>query len=734
MTTNHAESVDPDGRALDLVAQLTLAEKLSLVSGFPGVPSDVDGNPLHNPGGEPPEFPIPPGAIGSDGYIPGIDRLGIPPLHFCGAGAGLTNLFGHRTGGEGTAFPPAMAQTATWDPGASAAFGRALAREAASQGLNVLIAGASNLAVDPRCGRLFEYRGEDPILAAAMVSAELRASQDEGLIAAIKHYAANFQETGRYFMDAVISERALRQGDLLVFELAIASSGAGAVMAAYNKVNGTWCCENHYLLTEVLKQEWGFAGWVMSDWGANHSTARSALAGLDQEFPFPEYFGDRLGEAITAGEVPMARLDDMCRRILRSMIAVGVMDRPFSVGPTDYAASAAVARTIAERSIVLLRNDGVLPLSAAAGLRIAVIGGHADKGVPSGGGSAEVDPVGGDPLRPGEPAWPRPFPGPVWIPSAPLAAITVCNSSGSVTYCDGIDLDEAAAVAAAADVAIVFAVQWTTESLDLEDLTLPDGQDALVAAVAAANPRTVVVLETGGPVFTPWADQVGAILAAWYPGQQGGPAVADVLFGRVNPSGRLPVTFPRRLADLPRRVIDPIPVKAGHQLPDPMPAWGTDFGFVDGAYQVRYHEDVAIGYKWYDSRRIEPAYCFGHGLSYTEFHYADLEIIVEADGVRATWTITNCGPRSGTDICQLYAGLPDWAGEPPRRLVGWTRTDLDQGETAAVHLQVPAKHLAIWDEAEHGWRQPGGDYRFDLGASSRDLRLHQIAALPSRKP
>lgn len=711
-------AADADQRAVDLVARMTLDEKIQLVNGRVGWPVGPDGAFLRPPSDpQPAQIVPPPGAVGSDGFVPGIPRLGLPALHLCGASVGVTNLGRHREGGVGTVFPAPIGQTASWDPEVPRLFGAALAREAAAQGINVLLAGATNLALEPRCGRLFEYHGEDPLLAARMVSGELIGTREGGVLASIKHFAANFQETGRFVVNSVVDERALRQGELLTFELAIEWARPAAVMCSYNKVNGTYASENRQLLTEILKQEWGYPGWVMSDWGATHSTVAAALAGLDQEFPMNEFFGARLAEAVERGDVPTERLDDMVHRIVRSMIDGGIVDAPRPTGPVDFAASREVAERIAERSIVLLRNDGLLPLAADDGLRIAVIGGHADVAVLSGGGSASMEPVGGDPVTP----YARDrdmFTEPVWVPSSPVRALAAANPGGEVTYTPGGDLDAAVAAAATADVAVVVATQWATEQHDLPDLSLPDGQDRLIEAVAAANPRTVVVLETGGPVLTDWSARVGAVLAAWYPGQRGGEAIASILFGAVTPSAKLPVTFPRSVDDLPHRHVVPVPVRPGHTAPDDPPPHDS-FDWVQQPYDAVYDEGLAIGYKWYDSRGIEPAFCFGHGLSYTTFRYADLDAVVDGNAVRVRVTVENTGERPGAEVVQVYAALPDGLGEPPRRLVGWGRVELAPGAARVVEVRVPAKSLAVWAGR---WTVPEGMYRFYAAASSRDIR------------
>lgn len=709
MTTHNAPSTI-DARAARLVQQMTLDEKIQIVSGLVGIPVGDDGTVQGElPIPFPPELVPGPGAVGSDGYVPGIDRLGIPALQLVGAGVGVTDQV-RRPGGAATVFPSPMGQTATWDPELSYAFGAALAREIRAQGCNVALAGAANLALEPRSGRVFEYHGEDPVLAGTMVAAELRGTQDEGVVATIKHFAANFQETGRHVLSAQADERSLRQGELLAFEIGITTSGVGAVMASYNRINGTYASEHSTLLTEILKQDWDFEGWVMSDWGGTHSTAAAAVAGLDQEFPLNKerHFGPRLKRAVEDGEVSVERLDDMCHRILRSLIDVGLIDSS-PKSPPDTTDSIEIAGRIADASIVLLRNEGaLLPLDADVLASIAVIGGHADVAVLSGGGSSAINPIGGDPVTDPNASFEL-FGRQVWVPSSPLDAIAVAAPGATTTFSTGDDVVAAAEAARTADVAIVFATQWTSEGSDVEDLALPHEQNELITAVVEANPRTIVVLETGGAILMPWADQVPAVLEAWYPGHGGGPAVARVLFGVASPSAKLPISFPRSVDDLPH------PQLTG---PSAFDDEGTPMPF-----DVTYDAGLAIGYKWFDTRGIEPAFCFGHGLSYTNFEYSDLVVSLDNSAVAVSFTLANTGGRVGSEIAQVYVSLPVGLGEPPWRLVAWAKRDLQPGRTERIALDVPLRRLSIWDVDASRWRVPDGEFFVRVGASSRDVRL-----------
>ena len=575
-------SLSPDRRADLLLPAMTRSEKLSLVFGYFGtvMPSA--------------HFSRPPRARpGSAGFIPGIARLGLPPQWLTDAGLGVAtqraSLYAYR---EGTALPSGLATAATWNVALAQQSGAMIGAEARAYGFNVLLGPGLDLMREARGGRSFEYAGEDPLLAGEIAAAEIRGIQSQHVIAVAKHYALNDQETGRTVLSADISAAAARESDLLAFEPAVEQGRPGAVMCSYNRVNGVHACESEWLLDRVLKGDWGFPGYVMSDWGAVHSTVRSALAGLDQEsgyvFDSKPYFGAALRAAVAAGRVPAARLDDMARRILRSMFALGVVDHPVESASAamDFAADTRVAEADEEQGIVLLQNTGgVLPLSRSM-RELLVIGGHADRGVLSGGGSSTVFPVGGNAV-PGlaTGGWQGPE---VYLPSAPLGAIMGQAPQLNIRYLDGDDIAAAAREAARAYRVVVFATQWAAEGLDVP-LTLDGDQNNLIAAVAAANPHTVVVLETNGPVLMPWLGKAAAVLEAWYPGSGGGPATAKVLFGDADPSGHLPVTFPASLDQLPHRVLP-----------------GT--GVADGKpFNVDYTAGAAVGYKVAAKERLAAA-------------------------------------------------------------------------------------------------------------------------------
>jgi beta-glucosidase len=600
--------------------------------------------------------------------------------------------------------------------------------EARARGFNVLLGGGANLTREPRCGRNFEYLGEDPLLTGVLAGEAIRGAQSNRIVCTLKHFALNDQETCRHVVDARVDEAALRESDLLAFQIAIERGEPGSVMSAYNRVNGEWCGENDFLLNSVLKGDWGYRGWVMSDWGGCHSGAKAALAGLDQQSGEQHdkqvWFGEPLKTAIQEGGVPFERLCDMVRRILRSLIASGAFDDPPEPGPIDFDAHAEIAQTAAEAGIVLLKNDGVLPLRR--GLKhIAVIGGHADVGVLSGGGSSQVLPYGGPALQIPVGGLSGTFAKVTYHPSSPLLAIRELAGEAEVMFDDGRDPAAAAALAASADVAIVFAEQWATEAEDLPGLPLPDSQDALIAAVAAANPKTVVVLETGGPVTMPWLDQVAGVLEAWYGGSCGGEAIARILFGEANPSGRLPISFPRGAEDLvrpeiPGQIFGP-PVE-GRTIPTSRP----DVQQHKGRFSVEHPEGADVGYRWFARAGKPPLFPFGFGLSYTRFAHSALQLS-GGETVRASLEVANTGDRAGVDTPQLYAVVD---GVP--RLVGWARVSLAPGEAKRVEIKADPRLLARYDVNLPGWRIEAGLVEVFVGSDACTATLRGEVNLAGR--
>ena len=697
------KSLSPDRRADLIVEQMTLDEKIQLVHG-----SGMMG-PMHI-------GPVDPltaaRSLGGAGFVPGVPRLGIPDIQMADAAVGVTLGAAHSR--YSTALPSALANASTWDLKMAWEYGALIGRELRDQGYNMSLGGGVNITREPRNGRNFEYDGEDPILAGKMDGQLVKGLQAQGVIGDIKHYALNDQETGRNIVNVIAGKRVMRETDLLAFEIALRDSEAGGVMCSYNRVNGDYACENSYLLNDVLKKAWGFKGWVLSDWFATHSAAKAALAGLDQEMPghadaSKSLFSDPLKKAVESGEVPLARLNDMVHRILRTEFAVGLFDNKYPAKVVDVFGGLELAQKVAEQGTVLLKNDKEqLPLRAAAIRSIAVIGSHADVGVVSGGGSAQVDPPGGSAV----PVQGR-FGGVVWYPSSPLNAIRAKTPGAKVEYNPGTDPAAAAALAKASDVAIVFVNQPTSEGRDYS-MTPPGDQDAVVSAVAAANRHTIVVLETGGPVLMPWIDNVNAVLESWYPGIRGGEAVAAILFGDVNPSAKLPVTFPKSESDLPRLTIEKPP---SHSRSQPAPGATPPV-----TYEVNYSEGLKVGYKWYEAENKKPLFPFGFGLSYTAFSYSGLAV-TSGKTVQVSFSVRNSGARAGAEIAQVYAALPPSTGEPPKRLVAWEKVQLAPGETKKVTLTVEPLFLSIFNVDKDGWELVPGDYKILVGGSSADTPL-----------
>ena len=475
--------------------------------------------------------------------------------------------------------------------------------------------------------------------------------------------------------------------------------------------------------TRVLKGDWRYPGFVMSDWGAVHSTVPAVLAGLDQELGEQldtSNFLDRpLAEAVADGAIPQSRLDDMVARILTSIFAAGLYDNPPAPDPIDVGPSDAVALQIEREGAVLLKNDGLLPLDAKP-RRIAVIGAHARCCVLSGGGSSQVAPRGGLALK--EPAQVQ-GEALVFDPSSPLAALRKLLPGSQFTYCERGDLDCARRAAGQADVAIVFAQQWAREGADAPDLRLPDGQDKLISDVAGANKRTLVVLETDGPVLMPWLDSVGAVLEAWYPGQKGGDAIAEILTGAVNPSGRLPVTFPRSVSQLPHPEIPGDPNGA------PKGPVGRG-GHYDRMFVADYSEGAEVGYKWFAARGETALFPFGFGLSYTKFTLDRLGVSSQAGRVVADVEVRNEGGRDGVATPQFYVSGPAGA-QMPLRLAGWSRVALKPGEGRTVSVAIDPRLLASFDENKGCWRIPGGIYRLQTGLNAEERPLSAEISVPA---
>ena len=703
--------LSPDERASMVVKEMTIDEKITMLHGTGMV-------------GLSPMSPLAVHSNGGAGYVVEIPRLEIPAIQMS------DSAYGVRMSGENgrysTALPSCVAGAASWDLQSGFEYGALIGRELRAQGYNMSLGGGVNLAREPRNGRTFEYMGEDPVLAGKMVASVIRGIQAQHVLGDIKHYALNDQESGRNAVNITIDKRAARESDLLAFEIGIEESDVAGVMCSYNRLHGDYACENKYLLTDLLKQDWKFKGFVLTDWGGAHSIAKASAAGMDHEQPGWLFYGDDLKKAVEAGTVPQAEVDDHVHRILRAMFATGLMDDPVQRSVPDVLGGLEVARKLEEQSIVLLKNEkSQLPLDAAKVHSIAVIGPHADVGMISGGGSAQVDPPVGNAILPpgkGQTRWLEP----VWFPTSPLKSIRAKAAGAKVQFDSGTNPAAAAALARNSDVAIIFAYQWESEGMDLPSLALPEHQDDLIAKVVAANPHTVVVVESGGPVTMPWADKVSAILEAWFAGSSGSDAVANVLFGEVNPSAKLPLTFPRTEADLPHpTVVQPPP----ESIPDDKrPDVWNQIATGLAPFPVSYDEGVKVGYKWYDAEKKAVLFPFGHGLSYTTYSYSGLKVTA-GKNPKVTFTLKNTGKRDGAEVAQIYAALPASAAEPPKRLVGFNKVWLKAGESKEVTVEVNPKYLSIFNVEQNGWQLLSGEYSFMVGGSSQSLPLKQSVTL-----
>jgi beta-glucosidase len=696
-------SLSPEERVNLVLKQMTLEEKIAL----------LHGNGMAHAAKW--QMPLTSISNGGAGYVEGVKRLGIPPLFISDAAYGVRDS--GANGRYSTALPSTLGAASSWDPQSACAYGALIGRELRAQGFNMTLGGGVNITREPRNGRTFEYAGEDPLLAGTMVGNLMKCEQAEHVIGDIKHYAVNDQETGRNIVNVIISKRAMQESDLLAFHIGIKIASPGAVMCSYNRVNGDYACQNVYTLHDVLKTEWGFKGFVISDWGGTHSTEKASAAGLDQEQPMADYLGPALLAAVKSGKVPMAEIDDHARRVLYAEFACGIVDNPIEKGVVDVTGGLDTAQNLEEKSIVLLKNEkAILPLNAAKVRTIAIIGGHADVGMISGGGSAQVDPPGGNAIAPpgkGATHWQDH----IWFPTSPLKALQAKLPNSKIEFSSGQDPIASATLAKNADVAIVFAYQWLSEGMDLPTLSLPDNQDALIEQVATANPNTIVVLETGTAVTMPWAGKVAGIVEAWYAGSRGHIALANVLTGEVNPTGKLAMTFPKSDADLPHPVIPPLSAEDEGQ------GTGVENGpaHSESKYTMHYDEGVKVGYKWYESERKKPLFPFGFGLSYTTYAYSNLT--TDDAGRTATFSVKNTGERSGTEIAQVYATLPEIAGEPFKRLVGWQRIELAPGESKTVTIEVDPRVISVFDEQKNAWSLLPGAYQILAGPSSGETSV-----------
>jgi beta-glucosidase len=691
------KALSPDERADLVIGQMTLDEKIQMVHGM--------GWGVLRAGA-----PVPARSNFGAGFMAGIDRLGIPDINLADSAVGIR--MAAYQGRYATLLPSTLGAASSWNPDSAFLYGSVIGRELRAHGFNMSIGGGVDITREPRNGRNFEYAGEDPLLAGTLTGMVEKGVLSEHVMNDIKHYALNDQETGRTVVNVLLDKKAMRESDLLAFEIALPIAEPSAVMCSYNLVESHYACENDYLLNQLLKKDFKFKGWVVSDWGATHSTVKSALNGLDQEMPGDDnYFNAPLKKAVEDGQVPEARLTDMAHRILRSMFAAGVVDDPPVRTVVDPFRGRDDAQHIAEESIVLLKDsDHILPLKSSPSTSIALIGSHADVGVLSGGGSAQVDAPGGNAAHPepGGSKWGEA----IYFPSSPLKNIQAKSPQASVKYIDGTDTAAAAKLAKASTLAIVFVNQPMHEGIDAATLSLPDHQDALVEAIAAANPNTVVVLETGGPVSMPWIQHVKGVVEMWYPGIGGAQALANILFGEVNPSAKLPVTFATDDAQLPH------PVVPGLE--------GVASGTPNREHKVKpfdldYTEGAKVGYKWFEATNKQPLFPFGFGLSYTTYTYSGLTVDDASRTVH--FTVRNTGQREGTEIVEVYVALPSAANESYKRLSAWQRVKLAPGQSKDVTLTLHPLSLTVFNTDQNGWQLLPGDYNVTAGPSSSDTPL-----------
>lgn len=602
--------------------------------------------------------------------------------------SGDTDHLGLAASVPATCFPPAVGLGASFDAALAERIGVALGVEAAAENVHVLLGPGINIKRSPLCGRNFEYFSEDPLVSGVMGAALVRGIQSQGVGASLKHFAANNQESDRLRVSSDVAPRPLREIYLRAFERVVTDAQPWTVMCAYNRINGVYASEDPWLLTRVLRDEWGFEGLVVSDWGAVNDRVAGVVAGLDLEMPSSGGHTDaQLVSAVRSGALDERALDACAQRVL-DLVAKTQRDAP--AGAPDHSAHHALAREAASRSTVLLKNDdGILPLSPQTSL--AVIGAFAEKPRYQGAGSSLIHPTR--------------------IDNALDALRTI--ATGTVEFAPGFALDgdgdaaelraEAVRAAKDADVAVVFLgllPEDESEGFDRTHIDLPADQLQLLDEVVAANSRTVVVLSNGGVVALPFRDRVPAILEGWLLGQAGGGATADVLFGVVNPSARLTETIPLRLEDT--AAFGNFPGESGHVL---------------------YGEGILVGYRWYDARRLEVAYPFGHGMSYTSFAYGDAEATVDGDLIRVRVPVTNVGDRIGREVVQVYAAMADSSVQrAPRALVAFDSVEIAPSETRTLSLAVRPEDLAYWHVGADRWVVEPGTYRFDIGASSRDIR------------
>ncbi|MEO6828519.1 MAG: glycoside hydrolase family 3 C-terminal domain-containing protein [Acidobacteriaceae bacterium] len=661
------KSLPPEKRAELLLNAMTLREKISMMHGVSPVPVQ-----------------------GYVGYVLPNPRLSIPALTEADGRAGVGN-----SATEVTVLPAPIAASSSWDIDLMHHFGVVLGNEEWGKGTNVALAPTMDVVRVPEWGRTFESYGEDPYLNSEMAVAEIRGIQSQGPIANANMYLVMNQETNRLTSNSIVDARTLHEIYLPPFEAAVTRGHVGTVMCAYVKTNGIYSCESPYLLKELLRKQLRFQGWVISDWEAAHSTAASLNAGLDQEMPSGYFYNElSIQEAMKNKQLMLATSDEHVRRILITMFRFGLFDKKQSgtwnsdVRTTEHRD---FARQAAEEGSVLLKNEHhLLPLSKTSSIAVIGMAGGKEPKVGGGGSSgmvaAEV--------------------------ISPLDGIRkYVPESTEVAYAVGNNIAQAVEIARVAKVAIIFANTDETEGHDRPNLELPKGQDALIAAVAAVNPNSIVVLDTGGPVLMPWIRNVRGVIEAWYPGQENGNAIAAILYGEIDPSGKLPLTFPRSATEIPTATVEQWPGVKGEST---------------------YTEKLNVGYRWYDAKNVAPLFPFGFGLSYTTFRLSHFFVTPKSveweseksnGNIRAELDVANTGERAGAEVVQVYVEQPAGNGEPPRQLRAFKKVKLAPGESKHVTLTLEKRSFAIYDPAAHAWKFPMGMYVIFAGTSSRDLPL-----------
>jgi beta-glucosidase len=653
----------------------------------------------------------------------GIKRLGIPELKYTDGPFGIREEMEKNswnsmklTTDSATFFPTGSALAATWNTDLAYLLGTALGEEAKTRGKDILLGPAVNITRIPTGGRTFEYMSEDPLLNARLAVGYIKGVQDRGVAACVKHFALNNQETNRVRVNVIVDERTMREIYLSAFEAAVKEANVFAVMAAYNKIGGSWCSENEYLLNQILKKEWGFKGLVVSDWGGTHSSVKAALAGLDVEMGTSRaaFFGQSLLDSVKAGIVPIGVINEKVRRILRVRFSVEPVSESKPAGIVATPEHGKIAYRVASQSIVLLKNtDHILPVDLNKVRKIAVIGDNAVHKMASGGFGAgvktryEITPLEGLKNKIGDRASIKFAQGykPSFSQNQRLGGRRMLNNQIDSTL-----LKEAVELANNSDIAIIFAGtnrEFETESSDRSDLKLPFGQDALISAVTAANPKTIVVLVAAAPLdLNNVRNSSSAILISWFNGSEGGNALADILLGNVNPSGKLPFTFPVSLNDSP----------------------AFSLGTYPGDNNADYKEGSLIGYRWFDTKKIKPLFPFGFGISYTEFSYNGLKtdkIKYSSDEIiNISMELKNTGKYDGDEVVQLYVHrLNSQVEWPEKELKGFIRVSLKAGESKSVTMTLPINQLRYWDTKIHDWRLENGTIQIMIGSSSSDIRV-----------